>query len=105
MTDIDRRILLNYAARIRDCFPDAQVWLYGSRARGDAGADSDFDMCVVLDGLDWDVRRAASEINWEAGFAYEVLITSVEFERSNFERGPHSESPLVINIRRDAIRA
>ncbi len=34
---------------IRTVVPDADVILYGSRARGDATADSDYDLLVLVD--------------------------------------------------------
>jgi hypothetical protein len=33
--------------RLVDDFDPAQIWLFGSRARGDARPDSDFDLLVV----------------------------------------------------------
>lgn len=36
--------------------PDAQVILYGSRARGDAGIDSDWDFLILLHGKVADSR-------------------------------------------------
>lgn len=53
MTDIARRAdgpdaLRPLVARIvRDAAP-LDIWLFGSRARGDARADSDWDLLVVL---------------------------------------------------------
>ena len=35
MADRDRQILELFAARVRERFPDADVWAFGSRARGD----------------------------------------------------------------------
>ncbi|MGE0716068.1 MAG: nucleotidyltransferase domain-containing protein [Alphaproteobacteria bacterium] len=38
---------------IRSAFPDlAMMLLFGSRARGDARADSDYDVAVFLQGYD-----------------------------------------------------
>lgn len=36
-------------ARIRDHYDPQQIWLFGSRARGDARTDSDWDLLVVVD--------------------------------------------------------
>jgi uncharacterized protein len=37
------------ARRIRDHYPGARVILFGSAARGTSGAESDVDLCVVVD--------------------------------------------------------
>ena len=36
MTAHDRSILEIFAARVRQHFPEARIWAFGSRARGDA---------------------------------------------------------------------
>ncbi len=105
MTTSERDILRLYAARVRERFPGAQVWLYGSRARGDSEPDSDYDMCVVLDRVGGDAWKILSDIDWEIGLDNGILITSVEFEREEFERGLSSYTPLVRNIRREGIAA
>jgi uncharacterized protein len=35
-------------ARIEETYRPLQVWLFGSRARGDARPDSDWDLLVVV---------------------------------------------------------
>ncbi|MEB3290787.1 MAG: nucleotidyltransferase domain-containing protein, partial [Leptolyngbya sp.] len=45
----DHQILKEFSANVRQQFPDAQIWAFGSRARGNAQPDSDFDICVVVD--------------------------------------------------------
>jgi len=105
MDDSDRRILEIFAAHVRERFPGARVWAFGSRARGEAEWDSDFDICVVLDQLDAATDRILSEIAWEVGFAHDRVITVIPFSRDQFEWGPFSESTLVETIRREGVAA
>ncbi|MBM3189338.1 MAG: nucleotidyltransferase domain-containing protein [Chloroflexi bacterium] len=105
MDDNDRQILETFAARVRERFPAARVWAFGSRARGEADWDSDFDVCVVLDEFNTAADQALSEIAWEVGFDNDRVITIIPFSRDQFERGPFSESTLVEAIRREGIAA
>jgi predicted nucleotidyltransferase len=105
MDDSDRRILEIFATRVRERFPGARVWAFGSRARGEGGWDSDFDICVVLEQLDAAADQALSAIAWEVGFAHDRVITIVPFSRDQFERGPFSESTLVETIHREGVAA
>lgn len=45
----DRELLRKCKAAITEVVPDAEVILYGSRARGDAHEDSDYDILVLTD--------------------------------------------------------
>jgi predicted nucleotidyltransferase len=105
MADCDRQILDLFAARVRDQYPDADVWAFGSRARGDATWESDLDVCVVVDQLTSEDRYTLWNIAWEIGFEQDMLISAVPFSKDEFEHGPCSESPLVLNILREGIPA
>ena len=45
----DTDLLQRCKKAIRSVVPDADVILYGSRARGDAADDSDYDLLVLVD--------------------------------------------------------
>lgn len=105
IADRDRRILDLFAARVRQQFPDAEVWAFGSRVRGDATWESDLDVCVVVDHLTNEDRHVLWHMAWEVGFEHEMLISAVPFSKDEFEDGPCSESPLVLNILREGIPA
>lgn len=105
MADHDRQILDQFAARVRDQYPDADIRAFGSRARGDATWESDLDVCVVVDHLNNEDRYTLWNIAWEIGFDQDMLISAVPFSKDEFEYGPCSESPLVLNILREGIPA
>ena len=105
MTERDRQILKDVARRVRSLFPEARIWAFGSRARGDAPPDSDMDVCVVVDGLDEAGDRAIMAAAWEVGFANDVVISTVTFRLEEFTTGPLASSPIVQAIQRDGVAA
>jgi predicted nucleotidyltransferase len=101
----DRKILAEFARRVRGRFPDARIWAFGSRTRGEAEWDADLDICVVLDHLDGELDKWIRTIAWEVGFENGRVITTVVLDEDQFENGPMSESTLVANIRREGVAA
>ena len=105
MSKEDRRILDEFKDRVRKRFSDAQIWAFGSRARGEATWESDFDLLIVLNKIDQKIGRWVRDIAWEVGFENDRVITTVLIEREQFEHGPMSESTLVDNVLREGISA
>jgi len=101
----DRLLVERFAERVRSLFPDAVIWLFGSRARGDAQEDSDFDLLIVLGEVNPLADRQIREIAWEIGFENECVLSTVLLTREEFEHGPMSESSLVANVLREGVRA
>jgi predicted nucleotidyltransferase len=81
------------------------MWAFGSRVRGNATWESDFDICIVLDQLDQKTDKWLREVAWEVGFENECVITTIVLDADQFENGPMSESTLVANIMREGIAA
>ena len=105
MNQEDKKVLDEFARRVRSAFAEARIWAFGSRARGKAEMDSDFDICIVVERVDEHVDRIIRNIAWEVGFENDRVITTVVIEKRDFEIGPMSESTLVSNILREGIAA
>ena len=103
MTPKDARILDEFAAAVRQRFPGARVWAFGSRARGDSMEDSDLDVCVVVKHLDDGVDDEISHIAWEVSFEHSAVVCPVAFSTEEFERGPCSQSSIVQNILQEGV--
>ncbi|MBM3269441.1 MAG: nucleotidyltransferase domain-containing protein [Candidatus Sericytochromatia bacterium] len=73
------------AARVRESFPDATLLLFGSRARGTADEDSDYDFCVISRAFagwkPWERMVSLAEL-WTLPAPVEIVAyTPEEWER------------------------
>jgi predicted nucleotidyltransferase len=101
----DREILRELADKLREVEPRARIWAFGSRARGTARPDSDFDVCVVVPEFSEELERKLFHAAWEVAFEHGLVIPPVVLSEESFERGPMSASTLVADILRDGIAA
>ena len=77
MSKEDRKILDEFTSRVRKRFSDAKVWAFGSRARGEATWESDFDLLIVLSEVDQKIERWLRDIAWEVGFENDRVINTI----------------------------
>lgn len=78
------------------------VILFGSQARGEAEADSDIDVLVVLQGPvdpNAEISRV-SPFKVSLCLKYDVVISCVYVSEAEFRQ---DESPLLLNIRREGV--
>ena len=85
--------------------PEADIVLYGSRARGDAHAESDWDFLILLDGVVDDaridaIRHRLYDIEWDCG---EVLCSIVR-SRQEWSSSLHQVTPCAKMLREQGIR-
>jgi len=79
-----------------------QVILFGSQARGDADSDSDIDVLIILQDSVSPVNeiKRISEFIADLCLKYNTLISCIFMSNEQFQR---SNSPLLLNIRREGI--
>jgi len=73
MTPSERKALDDYVAAVRKHYGArlVDILVFGSRARGDARADSDTDLAVILEDGDWGFWE---EKMFLSGLAYDALL-------------------------------
>lgn len=57
-------------------FP-VEVWLFGSRAKGQGALDTDADLVVVVPHLEPEVEDAIADCAWEVGLDYDMVLSAV----------------------------
>jgi len=90
---------------VHEVEPEADIVLYGSRARGDAHAESDWDFLILLDGVVDDARTDAIrhrlyDIEWDCG---EVLC-SIVLSRQEWGSSVRQVTPFAKILRKQGIR-
>jgi predicted nucleotidyltransferase len=100
----EQHILSLIRERIRKKNPKAQVMLFGSRARGNATTNSDWDILILLNSpkvprdKEKEYREELFEVELETG---EPISTFV-FSKNEWE-SKHSVTPLYRNVKTNGI--
>lgn len=105
LSEGDAKLFEEFSAKVRAQFPDAKIWAFGSRARGDAHEGSDLDICVALAVVTPEIKERIRYISWEISYESGVLLTSIIFEEERMRKGPLSKSTIVNTILREGIPA
>jgi uncharacterized protein len=101
----ENEILRDFHEKISLRYPGSQIILFGSRARGDAGPQSDADVVVILRNPPSEAdQEFISDAAWEAGYPYGLVIVPVVFGLDEWENGPERFSLLVQAVQSEGIR-
>lgn len=95
-------VLDEIVRRLVEAYQPKQIYLFGSKARGDAGPDSDYDFLVIVaDDAPPERRRSrlAYERLWGTGTAADVLV----WTKGYFESRLHLKASLSSTIVEEGI--
>lgn len=92
-----------YASRVRAQLGAHvhQIVLFGSRARGDAREDSDFDLLVIVDKATPEVRRATLDTSVAMMDRYNRIFSTLLYDETRWSAA--RRFPLGFHIERDGI--
>ena len=86
-------------------YPDSEIYLYGSQARGDSNNLSDWDLLILLNlknisfAFETELMDEFYELELEIG----EIISPLVYSKKDWNKN-HSLTPLYENIQREGIR-
>lgn len=100
----DQQLLQRLKAAIHSMNPEAEIILFGSRARGEATNNSDWDILILLDtdnvdrATEREYRNQVFHVELETG----QPISTFVFSKQDWE-SKHSITPFYHNIKKEGV--
>lgn len=84
--------------------PDAEIILYGSRARGDAAEDSDFDLLILVnDPVHWKTERMIGDRLYNLELETGKLLSIQLIPREKWDSPVFQAMPFRQNVEREGV--
>ncbi len=86
-------------------YPDSEIYLYGSQARGDAKNLSDWDLLILLNSkkISFDLETKLMDEFYELELETGEIISPLIYSKTDWVRN-HLFTPLYENIKKEGIK-
>jgi predicted nucleotidyltransferase len=86
-------------------YPDSEIYLYGSRARGDSKKLSDWDLLILLNAknISFEIETKLMDEFYELELETGEIFSTLVYSKTEWSRN-HSLTPLFENIQKQGIR-
>jgi len=86
-------------------YPDSEIYLYGSRARGNARSLSDWDLLVLLNtpNVSFNIETKMMDEFYELELETGTVISPLIYSKTDWNKN-HTITPLYENIQKDGVK-
>lgn len=86
-------------------YPDSEIYLYGSQARGDAKNFSDWDLLILINKnkISFEIETSLMDEFYELELETGEIFSTLIYSKTDWTKN-HSLTPLFENIQKEGIR-
>lgn len=100
----DVELLKRCKKAIRQVVPDADVILYGSRARGDADKYSDYDILIIVNGpVDMALEERILDNVYPLELETDAVLTLFTYNKQKWDSSLYRAMPFHKNVDREGV--
>jgi len=101
----EKKAVLEFKDRMNRNFSDKirLIELFGSKARGDSGKESDIDLLLITEKKDRRLRHRIYENGLDIDLKYDVYLSLKVFPSREFNRLQKLNTPFMRNVKKEGI--
>ncbi|MEW6203062.1 MAG: nucleotidyltransferase domain-containing protein [bacterium] len=100
----EKKALRELKERLLEKFPDIEIILFGSKARGDYEEESDIDLLILIDlKVNRKLKEEITEISYDIELKYDVVFGKIVENKDFWDSALAKAMPLHWNIDKEGI--
>lgn len=105
LLEVERTAVLDFLARVHSTYGGQiqRAMLFGSKARGEATAESDIDVLLIIADETWQIRDEICAISADVSLKYDVLLDARVIGEARWKTMSEIRAGLYQNISSEAI--
>jgi uncharacterized protein len=96
-------IIQKISAAVKGTLPGSTVILFGSRARGSAAADSDWDVLVLADTVSPEIEEHVSSALFDVELDQNAIINSLVIQRDEWNFKRYRNHPIHDSVEAEGV--
>ena len=94
-----------FAATLRERWGSEilEIHLFGSKARGDAGPESDVDLLIITECNDWKLKDEIGRVATAILLSEEIYLSIKVLGKALYQRLIALEAPFIKNVLREGV--